>query len=229
MKKKTSPLRLAVFDCDGTLVDSQESIVAAMYAACDHHGFARPSKDAVRRVVGLPLDVAIARLLTGVGPDLAQVMSETYKSEFGDLRRSGGVVEPIFSGVCDVLDCLDADHWLLAIATGKSMQGLKRTLDGHNLMDRFVSHQTGDRAFGKPHPDMMLKAMEATGTEPEFTVMIGDTTFDIEMAKNAGVRAIGVAWGYHDANELMDAGAMCVAHTSDELTAALQTLKERYE
>ena len=212
---------MAVFDCDGTLVDSQSSIVSAMFAACEHHGFARPEADAVRRMVGLPLDVAIQRLLPQIDVGFSQTMSETYKSAFLDLRQAGLVEEPLFPGVLQVMDRLDAAGWLMGVATGKAMRGLERTLSHHELMGRFVTHQTADRARGKPHPEMMLNAMSETGVEAEHTVMIGDTTYDVEMAANAGVKSIGVAWGYHETGELMDAGAMVVVHTADELMQAL--------
>lgn len=217
----SAPLRLAVFDCDGTLVDSQGSIVSAMHAACDRHGLGRPGADAVRRVVGLPLDVAIRRLLPEVDDAFSQVLSETYKSAFFDLRQAGGVQEPLYDGLGGVLDGLERAGWLLGIATGKSWRGLNSTLSHHGLMERFVTHQTADRARGKPHPEMMLNALHETGVEPAHAVMIGDTTYDMEMAANAGVKAVGVAWGYHGADELMDAGAACVAQTADELTRAL--------
>lgn len=216
-----TPLRLAVFDCDGTLVDSQHSIVSAMHAACAHHNFDIPSAEAVRRVVGLPLEVAIRRLVPGVDVAFSQEVSETYKAAFFDLRQAGGVQEPLFPGIADVMDRLDAAQWLMGIATGKSHRGLVSTLEHHDIYDRFVTHQTADRAQGKPHPDMMHRAMNETGAVAEHTVMIGDTTFDIEMANNAGVCAIGVAWGYHDVQELMDAGAATVVHSADELARAL--------
>lgn len=223
MHKNTSPLRFAVFDCDGTLVDSLSAITHAMQVACGHHGFAKPTDDDVRRVVGLPLPVAISRVLSKakISEDYAQEISETYKTAFFDLREAGGVREPMYDGLHAVLDRLDADNWLLGIATGKSLRGLTRTLEHHGLFDRFLTHQTADSALGKPNRDMMIKAMGAVGAEPEFTVMIGDTTYDMEMAVNAGTQAIGVAWGYHETDELMDAGAACVVHTADELTTAL--------
>ena len=220
-KPQSPSLRLAVFDCDGTLVDSQHSIVASMHAAFEHHGFEIPEAEAVRRVVGLPLDVAIRHLAPHVDEAFSQQVSETYKSAFYDLRQAGDVEEPLFAGISGVLDRLDAAGWLMGVATGKSHRGLVATLNFHKLYDRFVTHQTADRAHGKPHPDMMHKAMNATGSSAEDTIMIGDTTFDIEMAKNAGVRSIGVTWGYHQPQELLDAGAACVVTTADELAAAL--------
>lgn len=195
-----------------------------MNVACDRHGFARPSAEAVRRVVGLPLEVAIRRLVPDVDVALSQEVSETYKAAFYELRQAGAVQEPLFPGISGVLDQLDAAGWLMGVATGKSHRGLVSTLTHHNLLERFVTHQTADRAHGKPHPDMMLKAMDATGVEAKHAVMIGDTTFDIEMAINAGVRAIGVAWGYHRTQELLDAGAVQVVETADELAEALFAL-----
>ncbi|PHS77049.1 MAG: haloacid dehalogenase [Rhodospirillaceae bacterium] len=223
MNINTAPLRFAVFDCDGTLVDSLGSITHSMQVACAHHGFAKPNADDVRRVVGLPLHVAIAKVLTkeDISESYAHEISKTYKTAFFDLRQGGGVNEPMYDGIHAVLDRLDAENWLLGIATGKSLRGLTRTLEHHGLLDRFLTHQTADSALGKPNPDMMIKAMGAVGAEPEFTVMIGDTTYDIEMAVNAGTQAIGVAWGYHETDELMDAGAACIVHTADELISAL--------
>lgn len=216
-----TPLRLAVFDCDGTLVDSQHSIVASMHAAFEHHGFEIPDAEAVRRVVGLPLDVAIRQLAPHVDVAFSEEVSETYKSAFFEMRQAGDVQEPLFPGISGVLDRLDAAGWLMGVATGKSHRGLTATLHHYNLYERFVTHQTADRAHGKPHPDMMHKAMSETGAEPVDTIMIGDTTFDIEMAVNAGVRSIGVAWGYHHTQELLDAGASCVVNHADDLTSVL--------
>ncbi|MBF0247135.1 MAG: HAD-IA family hydrolase, partial [Alphaproteobacteria bacterium] len=169
------PLRLAVFDCDGTLVDSQHSIIHAMHAASDRHGFDRPGADAVRRVVGLPLEIAMQHLF-GVDARVGEDMCLSYKSAFFALREGGAVSEPLYPGVSEVLDSLDRAGWLMGIATGKSMRGLVSTLNTHGLSDRFVTLQTSDVAHGKPHPDMMFKAMSATGAEPGDTVMIGDTT-----------------------------------------------------
>jgi len=213
----SSPLRLAVFDCDGTLVDSQSSIVNAMFSACDHHAFDRPEAHTIRRMVGLPLEVAIQRLLPEVDADFSLVMSETYKSAFFEMRQAGQVEEPLFPGVLEILSQLDAAGWLMGVATGKAMRGLERTLGHHNLMDRFVTLQTADRARGKPHPEMMLNAITETGVDAHHAVMIGDTTYDVEMAVNAGVKAIGVAWGYHEAEELMDAGAVAVVDSAASL------------
>lgn len=216
-----NPLCLAVFDCDGTLVDSQASILHSMQAAFDHHGFDYPGDEAVRRVVGLPLAVAIRQLAPQVDEAFSEEVSETYKDAFFELRQAGSVEEPLYDGIASVLDRLDGAGWLMGVATGKSHRGLVSTLEHHNIWDRFVTHQTADRALGKPHPEMMFKAMDEAGADPADSVMIGDTTFDMHMAGNAKVRAIGVSWGYHEAEELMDAGAATVVHTAQELIEAI--------
>ena len=216
-----NPLCLAVFDCDGTLVDSQASIIHSMQAAFNHHGFEYPGDEAVRRVVGLPLAVAIRQLASNVDEALSEVVSETYKAAFFELRQEGNVEEPLYDGISTVMDQLDSAGWLMGVATGKSHRGLVSTLSHHNILDRFVTHQTADRALGKPHPEMMFKAMDEAGVAPKDSVMIGDTTFDMQMAQNAKVRAIGVSWGYHEAQELMDAGAALVVHTATELIDAI--------
>jgi phosphoglycolate phosphatase len=135
------------------------------------------------------------------------------------LRAEGKVEEPMFDGIAQALDALEADGWLLGVATGKSDRGLALVLAGHDLAKRFVTLQTADRHPSKPHPSMVAQAMAEAGAEPATTVVIGDTRYDIAMAHNAGVRAIGVAWGYHDAAELLEEGADAVAHHPSELPA----------
>ncbi|MFQ5765225.1 MAG: HAD-IA family hydrolase, partial [Rhodospirillales bacterium] len=200
-------MRLAVFDCDGTLVDSQHSIVASMFAAFDAHAQPRPDAEAVRHVVGLPLREAIARLIPdGATADCGR-LETSYVEAFRALRRAGGVDDPLYPGALDVLAVLEASGWVLGVATGKSSRGLVATLEAHGLTKRFRTLQTADKGPGKPNPDMLLNAMTETGAEPANTVMIGDTTFDMEMARRAGAVAIGVSWGYHPEERLHSAGA----------------------
>lgn len=220
------PLRLAVFDCDGTIVDSQRSIVECMQVSFDEAGFNAPDAEAVRRVVGLPLVEAVARLLPDEDRTTHEDLSEGYKEAFRGLRRRDAVHEPLFPGVFDVLDRLEEAGWLLGVATGKAHKGLISTLRTHGLESRFVTMQTADRARGKPHPEMMLRAMEETGVDVGQAVMIGDTTYDIEMARNAGAHAVGVAWGYHDEDELERAGAHVVVTAFGELPGVIQDLVE---
>ncbi|HYE48221.1 MAG TPA: HAD-IA family hydrolase [Azospirillaceae bacterium] len=207
MIQRSSPLRLALFDCDGTLVDSQHAIVAAMTAAFRGAGLEPPAAERVRRIVGLPLVDAIAALLPEADPALHVEMSDTYKAAFFENRQSGRYLEPLYPGVVEALDRLEGEGWLLGVATGKSRRGLVAILTHHGLLDRFSTLQTSDLVAGKPHPDMVLHAMAETGAERDGTVVIGDTTYDVMMARNARVPAVGVSWGYHDGAELLAAGA----------------------
>lgn len=207
----TARLRLALLDCDGTLVDSQHSIVAAMAAAWAACGLGEPDPVAVRRAVGLPLGEAVARLLPGRPAADHAAIGARYREAFFELRRSGDLREPLYPGVTEALDALQTNGLLLGIATGKSRRGLVATLERYELLDRFVTLQTADDGPGKPNPDLALQAVAEAGVEPADAVMIGDTVFDMEMARAAHLRALGVAWGYHDTTELRAAGADAIA------------------
>lgn len=220
-------VKLAVFDCDGTLVDSQHSIIASMDSAFDAYGLRRAERNAIRRVVGLPLLTAIHHLVPDAPTDLVEAVRAAYGQAWHRLRETDGLNEPLFPGLMPVLDQLEQDGWLLGVATGKSRRGLDGTLESHAILERFVTLQTADRARGKPHPEMLLNAMEETAAAPSETVMIGDTTFDIEMARNAGAIAIGVSWGYHEVEELRLAGAATVIGAFDELPETLERIMEK--
>lgn len=221
-------LKLVVFDCDGTLVDSQHSIVACMESAWRAFGLAAlPTAASVRRVVGLPLVESIARLHPGgTGADHA-ALADCYKQAFVALRRGGPEEEPLFPGVRETVERLSRAGILLGIATGKGRRGLSVTLSRHDLMEFFVTRQTADDAPGKPHPGMLLQAMAETGAGPEETVMVGDTTFDMMMARNAGVPAVGAAWGYHEPEELHEAGAGAIIQSCADLLSVLPEVMER--
>ncbi len=212
---------LAIFDCDGTMVDSQAAICDAMEAAFASHDLPPPDRNSVRRVVGLSLSHAIRQLLPEESDETVTGMAEAYKLAFQQARAAGRVHEPLYPGLAGLLDRLDARQWLLGVATGKSDRGLKHCLETHGLARRFVTLQTADRHPSKPHPAMVYLAMEEAGATPDNTAMIGDTGYDMQMARNAGCRAIGVDWGYHDADDLRDAGAQCVVTSMDELYEAL--------
>ena len=208
--------RLAIFDCDGTLVDSQVNICAAMEACFGRAGLPSPPRERTRRVVGLSLVEAMQAMLPEGEPGLHLALAEDYKSAFQRLRGHGLVEEPLFDGVAQLIDALEAGGWLLGVATGKSDRGLAFCLDHHRLRRRFVTLQTADRHPSKPHPSMIEAALAEAGAAPELSLMIGDTSYDMAMAKAAGVTAIGVTWGYHDRQELVDAGADYIAeHPSD--------------
>ncbi len=219
-------IKLCVFDCDGTLVDSQHSIVACMTAAFAADGLAEPTPEAVKRVVGLPLQVAVAALLSDDDEQRCERIAESYRDTFAGLRRQGGLSEPLYPGVLEGLAAIERAGWLLGMATGKSQRGALATLAGHGLDQRFVTLQTPDVAVGKPAPDMMLRAMAETGAQPVTSVMIGDTSYDILMARSAGALAVGVAWGYHDEDELWSSGAHAVVHSFAALPAVVDGLIE---
>ncbi len=208
--------RLAIFDCDGTLVDSQANICTAMELCFADVGLVAPTRAAVRRIVGLSLPEAMRALLPDADDARHHALAESYKASFRAMRERGEVEEQLYDGIPEALAALEADGWLLGVATGKSDRGLRHVLEYHGLERCFVTLQTADRHPSKPHPAMIEAAMMEAGAEAVQTVMIGDTSYDILMAHNAGVRAIGVAWGYHEPAELLAEGADVVAlHPSD--------------
>jgi phosphoglycolate phosphatase len=214
--------RLIVFDCDGTLVDSQHLIVAAMGAAFSANGLAAPARSEVLRHVGLSLNEVMTAMSGGADEMLVLDLASAYRTAFAGLRQKPGAAEPLFPGARMALEALAADdRVLLGIATGKSRRGVDRLLERELLAGVFVTIQTADDAPSKPHPEMLLRAMRETGVEPENTVMIGDTSYDMLMARNAGANPLGVAWGYHSAPELREVGAAAVAEDFSHLMSLL--------
>ena len=210
--------RLIVFDCDGTLVDSQANIIRAMLDTFDRHGLAHPDHHLIRRVVGLSLTEAMQALLPDAEDALHEALAQDYKSAFQRLRGNGGLLEePLFPGIRALLETLAGSGHLLGIATGKSDRGLAMCLDHHGLASHFHTLQTADRHPSKPHPAMLEAAMADVGAAPSETIMLGDTLFDMEMAVGAGAMAVGVDWGYHDSHELLAAGARTVLSEAHDL------------
>jgi phosphoglycolate phosphatase len=203
--------RLAIFDCDGTLVDSGATIYAALAESLRQNGLEVPPPEVARRIIGLSLTEAMAALLPEASAEQHVQLAEDYKHAFWNLRAAGRVEEPLFDGVLELLDALERDGWLLAVATGKSDRGLKHCLEQHGIHARFMSLQTADRHPSKPHPSMVQQAIADAGATPETTFVVGDTSFDMAMAAAAGAAPIGAAWGYHEADELVEAGAVAVA------------------
>ena len=219
------PLHLIIFDCDGTLVDSQWTIIDAMGRAFANLDLPRPTDDAVRHVVGLSLQESMACLHPSGTGDQHDELIEGYRAAFFELRSAPDHEEPLYPGVEAVLDHIDANGMLAAVATGKSMRGLEATLNRHGIRERFVTLQTADRNPGKPHPAMVERAMAEAGAEPAATTVVGDTTYDIEMARSAGAHAIGVAWGYHPVAELRAAGAHAVIDRFEDLAETLNIVR----
>jgi phosphoglycolate phosphatase len=222
-------LRLVIFDCDGTLVDSQRMICAAMQQAYEAHSLSVPAREQLLSIVGLSLPDAFRRLAAlqgGAGGDHPiDTLVTCYKSAFAGLRQSPEHLEPLYPGAQDVIDALaQRSDIRLGIATGKSQRGVRAVLDHHDLARHFVTIQTSDDAPSKPHPGMVLAALRETGIPAEDAVVVGDTVFDIEMARAAGVRAIGVAWGYHQPAALIDAGADAMVGHFRELVPTLDRM-----
>lgn len=203
--------RLAIFDCDGTLVDSGATIYRALSIAFDRNGLELPPPEQSRKIIGLSLTEAMSALLPNAPAAEHVRLAEDYKRAFWNLRAAGEVEEPLFDGVLELLDALESEGWLLAVATGKSDRGLRHCLESHDIHARFVSLQTADRHPSKPHPSMVDQAIADAAAAPETSIVVGDTSFDMAMAVNAGASGIGAGWGYHDAVELLDAGAVAVA------------------
>ena len=217
-------LRLAIFDIDGTLADSQHQIADHMGRAFAQVGLASPAPGAVRATIGLSLHKAIAQLDPSLSAAVNGEIELAYTTSFGAARLSGQAPTPLYDGVHEMLTQLEADeNMLLAAATGKSLRGLRAVLAEHGLERRFVSLQTADGHPSKPHPSMILAALAETGVEAAQAVMIGDTSFDMEMAHAAGVSAIGVAWGYHAAETLR---CTALAQRMDDLPALIGQLTE---
>lgn len=219
--------RLAIFDCDGTLVDSGGNIFAALSDAFTEHGVQVPSLEVVRKIIGLSLVEAIASLTPGEDRVTHVELAESYKLHFQRARAEGRVEEPLFPGIPELLDALEGDGWLLAVATGKSDRGLALCLDCHGYAKRFISLQTADRHPSKPNPSMVHQAMADSGALPETTIVIGDTAFDMGMAVAAGATGIGAGWGYHETHEMLDAGASAVAQAPLDVLNYLPAVGER--
>jgi phosphoglycolate phosphatase len=213
-------MTLVIFDVDGTLVDSQHHIVEAQRRAFAFLGLAAPTRVQSLSVVGLSLTEAFALLVGRDGP--VEALAEAYKEAWTELRHETGFAETLYPGAAAALATLKADPSVtLGIATGKSVRGVERLIATHGWSDLFETIQTADDHPSKPHPSMIERAMIETGFAADETVMAGDTTYDMGMAKAAGVRAIGVAWGYHEPAALLASGAERVVGSFGELLAAL--------
>ncbi|MDQ0349222.1 HAD-IA family hydrolase [Ancylobacter vacuolatus] len=220
-------MKLVLFDCDGTLVDSQHVIVAAMGRAFARAELPLPPREAVLGIVGLSLVEAMQKLGEDDPRFPAARLADLYREAFRELRTEPDFSEPMFPGMRGLIDTLSArDDLLLGIATGKSQRGVAAVLGHHGLEGRFVTIQTADDAPSKPHPAMVHQAMAATGVAALDTVLIGDTSFDMVMARAAGARAIGVSWGYHAPELLRQSGAQGLVGDADELLRAIDTLWE---
>ncbi|WP_170362250.1 HAD-IA family hydrolase [Ruegeria arenilitoris] len=220
----SAPLRLVLFDVDGTLVDSQGSIVAAMSASFRALSLPVPDRNAILSIVGLSLPNAMAQLALEHSDSDQQRLVEGYKQAYHAHRlEKGAASSPLYPGARDAIEALHAvPEVLLGVATGKSQRGLDALIEAHGLERYFVTRQVADHHPSKPHPSMIDTARSETGVDAANTVMIGDTKFDMDMARAAGVTGIGVSWGYHDRSALD--GATCVIETFNQLPQALDDI-----
>ena len=218
-------LRGVIFDVDGTLVDSQGDIMGAMTAAFERAGAPMPARSVVLAQVGLSLDVIFPKLLPDAPAGLTRNMVTWYKEAYAAARLAKGSAasSPLYPGARACLDALHAqDETLLGVATGKSRRGLNGLIEGHGLQGMFLAQHCADDHPSKPHPAMLLAAMDDLGLDAERAVMIGDTSYDLQMARSAGVHFIGVTWGYHAAAEL--AGSDALVDEFDALVPALNDI-----
>ena len=193
--------RLVIFDVDGTLIDSQAHICAAMAAAFAHIGHSSPAREDVLGIVGLSLPVAVAQLAPDLPATAHADLVEGYKNAFMSLRAE--TLSPLYPGAAEVLDQLEADPQIaLGIATGKSRRGMDHIMAAHGWAGRFATVQVSDDHPSKPDPSMIAACLRETGIRADRAAMVGDTRFDMDMARAAGVQALGVAWGYHPAESL---------------------------
>jgi phosphoglycolate phosphatase len=217
---------LAIFDIDGTLVDSRASIHRAACEAARDIGLPEPDYDRVRMIVGLSLEHAMAVLEPGLNADELARFVAGFRASFNRMYAEGHE-EPLYDGAMDHLRRLHRDGWRLALATGQNRRGVTRNLAREGWADLFLSSHCAEDGPGKPDPAMLHAAMAACDADPATTVMIGDTAHDAEMAVKAGVHPLGVAWGFHTAEEQISAGARHVATSFGELSVVLDGFAAR--
>lgn len=217
-----SDLRLAIWDMDGTIVDSRDLIQRAMTRAFEETGLTPPQYDDTRRIVGLGL-IEACRILAppDISKDLLERLVDSYRGAFRTLRTQPGFHEPLYDGARETLEVLREQGWLIAMATGKSRAGIRSLFETHALEHFFDTIWCADDGPGKPHPFMVEQAMNALGVEPGASLMVGDAIHDIAMGRAAGVRTYGVSWGFGAAHELEEAGAHEVHHDFDTLRKSL--------
>ncbi len=212
-------MKLVIFDVDGTLVDSQHFIVEAQTRAFAAHGLPAPSRAEMLSIVGLSLVQAFEQLVPD-GP--AASLAQAYRDAWSVMRLDPDYADEMYPGAVEAVNALaQRDDLLLGIATGKSLRGVHHLFDERGWHGRFATVQTSDGHPSKPHPAMVLKALAETGMAPADALMIGDTSYDMAMGAAAGVRTLGVTWGYHTRDQLIASGAERLVESYEDLMAVL--------
>jgi phosphoglycolate phosphatase len=205
--------KLIVFDWDGTLMDSEARIVACIHAAFADLGLPLPSAEAARDIIGLGLDEALSVLLPEAGREGRRALIERYRHHFLFVNDTPS---QLFPGVLETLDWLRGRGYLLGVATGKSRQGLDQSMTATGLAGFFDATRCADETFSKPHPEMLLQIMVELGVRGPETLMVGDTEYDMQMARSAGAYALAVCYGVHSPERLMAQGPLgCLAGLVD--------------
>jgi phosphoglycolate phosphatase len=205
--------RFVVFDWDGTLADSTALIAESIRLACGDVGEPVPDPATARYVIGLGLADVLARIAPGLPKERQHELTDRYRHHF--LAHDDAI--PLFDGVRELLAELDAAGFLLGVATGKSRAGLERAMAQHRLAGQFVATRCADEGFPKPHPDMLLHLIDHVGVGPQETLMIGDTTHDVELAHGAGAAALAVTYGAHESANLARLGPLATVDSIPEL------------
>ena len=218
-------MKLVIFDCDGTLVDSQAMIIASLTRAFESRSLPPPPREAMLSIVGLSLINAMRKLAPGESGQSQEALADAYKEAFWAFRDARAHEEPLFPGARSALDWLHSHPSVkLGIATGKSRRGVDRLLETHGLEGRFVTIQTADSAPSKPDPAMILNALAEADVGPENAVMIGDASYDLDMAHAAGVAGIGVSWGFMPASVLQACRPRALIDDFNQLQGVLETI-----
>ena len=216
-----SALKLAVFDVDGTLVDSRSSIFQASTEAAAAVGITAPSYDQVRSIVGLSLFKAIVAMLPEHDDATHHAFMREFQAVFSRRADAADAHEVLYDGADALLRQLKGEGWLIGMATGQSRRGVNRCLNGYDWHEVFDGTFCADDGPSKPHPHMLEANLKALGVDRHQAVMIGDTGHDMRMAREAGIRAIGVSWGFHTIEELELGGSHEIVHSFDELRRSL--------
>ncbi|MGD9638197.1 MAG: HAD-IA family hydrolase [Alphaproteobacteria bacterium] len=218
------PLVCAVFDVDGTLVNSASIVIEAITKMCKQNNLPVPSDKKIISGIGLSLEDAIGKLFPEEKANISK-LADDYRVFANDIREN--YIAPMYEGALDFLDFLENKDILLAIATGNSRKGVETALRSFNILSRFISIKTADTCKGKPDSDMLDQVARETGVDRSNIIMIGDSIYDMQMAKNAKTKSVGASWGYHDANALLNAGASIIADSYEDLKNKFDVLVEK--